>query len=196
MKKIFLVLTVALVVTMSNFAEAVPVTRTQFDKIFSDIEKLPVEEPTLNFNAETFIEKFNGIITVILTESMGADDAETMAPVCLIEDFRVLEKDNGELFINIFGDANVVIVGLTEKEGGNVKDLRLYYTTPEKRDESLFVVWLMMAFVKSIAPDVNPQTLMNELTAENSSGSVVKGDIEFSVADEGNLNVLKVRLAR
>lgn len=188
MKKFFVTLAIAIFLSTSNFAEAVPFTRTQLDKIFFDAEQVE-NNSTLNINAATLTEKFNGLITPILQETMGTNDVSAMAHLFLIKDSKIFEKPSGNIFVNIFGDYRVALVGLSES-GGNFKKLSMYYTTPEERDESLFTVWLLSAFVKSIAPDVNPQTLMNELTAENSSGTAIKDDVKFSIAEEGNLNVL------
>ena len=112
-----------------------------------------------------------------------------MAHLFLIKDYKIFSKPTGDIFANMFGDYRVAIVG-TSATGENFKVLNFYYTTPEEKDESIFTVWLLTAFVKSIAPEVNPQTLMNDLTAENSSGSVVAGGVKFSIASEDNLNIL------
>ena len=170
--------------------EAVPFTRAQLDRIFFDVEQVPANSPTLNLNAATLTEKFNGIVTPILKESLGTDDVSAMAHLFLIKDAKIFSKADGDTFANVFGDYRVALVGLSEPNGGNFKNLRMYYTTPENNDESIFTIWLLSAFVKSIAPDVNVQTLMNELTAENSSGTATKGNVKFSIAEDGNLNVL------
>ncbi|MBR4643050.1 MAG: hypothetical protein IKO74_10120 [Selenomonadaceae bacterium] len=182
MKKFLTALIVLLM--FSAQVEAVPFTRTQLDKMYFDAEQVQATS-TLNLNAETFKEKFNGLITPILKEAMGTDDVSAMAHLFLIKDYKII----GETFTNMFGDYRVAVIGQCAADG-NFKALSLCYTTPEERDESIFTIWLLTAFVKSISPEVNPQTLMNELTAEDSSGSVVEGDVKFSIASEGNLNTL------
>ena len=169
--------------------EAVPFTRAQLDRIFFDVEQVPANFPTLDLNAATLTEKFNGLVTPILQETMGTDDVSAMAHLFLIKDAKTFNKPDGDLFANIFGDYRVALIGWSES-GGNFKRLNLCYTTPEERDESLFTVWLLTAFIKSLAPDADPQALMNALTAENFSGSVVEGGVSFSIAEDGNLNVL------
>lgn len=190
MKKFFVTLSAVLIMTCATFTEAASFTQPQLDKIFLEAEQSPTTAATLNLNAATLTEKFNGIVTPILKEAMGTDDISAMAHLFLIKDAKIFSKANGDTFANIFGDYRVALVGLSESNGGNFKNLHMYYTTPESNDDSIFTIWLMTAFVKSIAPDVNVQALMNELTAENSSGTVVKGGIKFSVAEDGNLNVL------
>ena len=189
MKK-FLTALIALLI-MSAQVEAIPFSKEQLDRIFIDVESAQ-STSTLNLNVATLKEKFNGLITPILQETMQTNDVSAMEHLFLInnKDSKVFSKPDGDTFANIFGDYRVALVGLTEPNGGNFKIISLYYTTPEERDESLFTVWLLTAFVKSISPDVDPQALMNELTAENSSGSTVKAGIKFSIASEGNLNVL------
>ncbi|MBR0288772.1 MAG: hypothetical protein IJQ82_07315 [Selenomonadaceae bacterium] len=188
MKKIFLAAVVFLLLTAQ--VEAVPFTRTQLDKMFFDVGQVQTDS-TLALNAETFKEKFNGIITPLLKEAMGTDDVSAMEPLFLIKNYKII----GETFTNIFNDYRIGIVGNCAADG-NFKVLTFYYTTPEEKDESIFTIWLMTAFVKSIAPEVNPQILMNELTAENSSGNVVKGDVKFSLTEDGNLNALTATKAK
>ena len=190
MKKFFTALMIALLLSTSNFAEAVPFTRTQLDTIFMDTGKLPTSNSTLDLNIDTFKEKFNGLITPILQQTMGSNDVSTMAHLFLIKDYKVFSKPDGDVFANIFGDYRVALVGLTEPNGGKFKRLNIFYTTPEEKDESLFTVWLLTAFVMSITPDVDAQALMNELTAENSSGTAVKSGVKYSISDDGNLNCL------
>jgi len=189
MKKFLAALTVAFILASSNFAEAIPFSRTQLDKIFFEVEQIPAPNSTFDLNAETLKEKFNGIITPILKDAVGTDNLSAIEHLFLIKNYKIFSKPTGDIFANMFGDYRVAIIG-TGATGENFKVLNFYYTTPEEKDESIFTVWLLTAFVKSIAPEVNPQTLMNDLTAENSSGSVVAGGVKFSVASEGNLNVL------
>ena len=184
MKK-FLITAIAFLIIAAQ-AEALPFNRTQLDKMFLDVEQVQTES-TLVLNVESFKEKFNGLITPILKEAMATNDVSAMEHLFLIKDYKVI----GNIFANIFGDYRVAVIGNCAADG-NFKVLSLYYTTPEEKDESIFTIWLMTAFVKSLAPEVNPQTLMSELTAENSSGSVVKDNLKFSIAEDGNLNVLTV----
>lgn len=186
-KKFLAALTVALILTGSN-VEAAEFTQAQLDKIFLNVGQIE-SSATFNLNAETLKEKFNGIITPILQEATGSDDVSAMAHLFLIKDYKVFEGADGDTFANIFGDYRVALVGATAADG-NFKSLTLCYTTPENSDESIFTIWLLTAFVKSVAPEANPQTLMNDLTAENSSGSVVADGVKFSIAEDENLNVL------
>lgn len=187
MRKILTTLIILLM--MSAQVEAVPFTREQVDRIFMDVES-SASPSTLNLNVETLKERFNGQITPILQETMGTEDVSAMAHLFLIKEYKVFGKPDGDIFANIFGDYRVALVGLSEPDGGNFKTLSLYYTTPEEKDDSIFTIWLLTAFVKSIAPEVDVETLMNELTAEGSSGVAIKGDIKFSIEADGNLNFL------
>mgnify|MGYP007102018482 CR=1 FL=1 len=182
--------TLIIILLMTAQVEAIPFSREQVDRIFIDIESAE-NTSTLNLNAETLKEKFNGLVTPILQETMGTDDVSAMEHLFLIndKDSKIFSKPGGDTFANIFGDYRVALVGASE-QNGNFKILSLYYTTPEEKDESIFTIWLLTAFVKSISPEVDVQALMNELTAENSSGTVIKDGVKFSIAADGNLNVL------
>ena len=168
---------------MTAQVEAVPFTREQVDRIFIDVES-NASTSTLNINVETLKEKFNGQITPILQETMGTEDVSAMAHLFLIKEYKVFSKPDGDIFANIFGDYRVALVGLSEPNGGNFKTLSL------EKDDSIFTIWLLTAFVKSISPEVDVETLMNELTAENSPGFAIKGDVKFSISEDGNLNFL------
>lgn len=188
MKKFLAALTVALILTGGN-VEAAEFTQAQLDKIFLNVGQVE-SSSTLNLNADTLKEKFNGLITPILKEATGSDDVSAMAHLFLIKDYKIFSSADGDTFANVFGDYRVALVGKTATAGGNFKSLSLCYATPEDSDEAIFTIWHLTAFVKSIAPEVNPQTLMNELTAENSSGTVVASGVKFSIAEDGNLNIL------
>jgi len=188
MKRFFMALTIFLAISAQG--EAVPFSREQVDRIFIDIEAAE-NISTLNFNVATLKNNFNAIMTPILQQTMGTDDVSAMEHLFLIndKDSKTFSKPNGDIFANIFGDYRVALVGACNPNG-NFKILSLYYTTPEEKDESIFTIWLLTAFVKSFSPEIDVQALMNDLTAENSSGSTVKGNIKFSIAEDGNLNVL------
>ena len=175
---------------LSAQVEAAQFTREQMDKIFIAVEESPDSNLTFELNVETLKEKFNGFVTPILQETMGTEDVSAMAHLFLIKDYKVFSKPDGDTFANIFGDYRVALIGNCAANGGNFKTLSLYYTTPEEKDESIFTIWLLTAFVKSIAPEVDVQNLMNELTAENSSGTAIKDGVKFSISADGNLNVL------
>ena len=186
MKKFLTALIVLLI--FSAQVEAVPFSREQTDRIFLDVESAE-NAATLDLNVETLKEKFNGLVKPILQEAMGTEDVSAMEYLFLIKDYKIFSKPDGDIFANIFGDYRVALVGKCAADG-NFKILSLYYTTPEEKDESIFTIWLLTAFVKSLSPDVDVEALMNELTAENSSGTAIKGDVKFSISADGNLNVL------
>ena len=170
---------------LSAQVEAVPFTRTQLDKIFLDIDEQVQTDSTLNLNADTFTKKFNELMTPILKEAMELDDVSIMEPLFLIKNPKVIDNT----FANMFDGYRTLIVGLNS-EDGNFKVLSFCYTTPEERSESLFTIWLLTAFVKSISPETDAEALINDLTAENSSGSLVKGNVKFSITTNNNLNTL------
>lgn len=173
-----------LLLFLSAQVEAVPFTRTQLDNIFLNVENQQ-SSATFDLKPTTFQEKFNGIITPILKKAMETDDVTAVEYLFLIKDYKVI----GNTFANMFGDYRVMIVANCS-ENGDFKALSFCFTTPEERDESLFTVLLISAFVECISPDLDPESLMNELTAGDSSGSVVKGDVKFDLTADNNLNIL------
>ncbi|MCR5834119.1 MAG: hypothetical protein K6G55_05675 [Selenomonadaceae bacterium] len=195
MKLFIIALTFLISLTVNNFAQAVPFTRTQMDTIFVDVEQIKSDN-TFDFNVDSFKEAFNARITPILQNITGTDDISAMEHLFFIYDYKVFEKPDGDLFANIFPDSRIALVGMLEPNGGNFKNLNLYYTTPEEKDESLFTVWLLTAFIQTLTPDVIPQALMTELTAENSLGESVKDGVKYKISSQGNLNVLTATIAQ
>ena len=187
MRKFILALTVALLLTVGD-VEAAEFTQAQLDKIFLNVGQVE-NTATFDLNAETLKEKFNGIITPIIKEATGSDDVSAMAHLVLIKNYKIFNGADGDTFANVFEDYRGALVGVSSANG-NFKSLSFCYTTPENSDEAIFTIWLLTAFVRSISPDVNPQTLMNDLTAANSSGTVVAGGVKFLIAEDGNLNIL------
>lgn len=175
-------------VMMTAQVEATPFTRTQLDSIFVNVEQ-GESSATFDLNAETFKEKFNGIVIPILKRAMGTDDVSEVEYLFLIKDYKII----GNTFANMFGDYRVMIIANCA-EDGNFKNLSLSFTNPEEKDESIFTILLFSSFVECLAPDVNPKALIEELTAENSPGEIIKGDIKFSFKADGNLNTLTATL--
>ena len=195
MKNFFVALTVLLAVTCANFAEAAPFTEEQFGQIFAAVTQNPAAAPertkTLDLNVETLKAKFDNIATLILKHQLGTDDVSQMEYLFTINDYKIFPNEGGETFAKIFG-SNVALVGVTASNGGNFKVLQCCYTAPEDQDETLYVQLILTAFIHTVAPDVEVPALMNELTAANSLGSTVKGDLNFSMTEDGNLNTLTV----
>lgn len=195
MKKFVAALTILLAVTAANLSEAAPFTESQFGRIFTDVAQNPAAAPenskTLDVNVDTFKEKFDTAAKLILKQVLGTDDISDMEYLFTINDYKIFPNAGGDTFAKIFG-SNVAVVGVTLPEGGNFKILQCCYTAPEDKNETLYVQLILTAFVHSVAPEVEVPTLMNELTAENSSGTVTRGDLKFSIAEDGNLDTLTV----
>ena len=195
MKKFVAALTILLAVTAANLSEAAPFTESQFGRIFTDVAQNPAAAPenskTLDVNVDTFKEKFDTAAKLILKQVLGTDDISDMEYLFTINDYKIFPNAGGDTFAKIFG-SNVAVVGVTAPDGGNFKILQCCYTAPEDKNETLYVQLILTAFVHSVAPEVEVPTLMNELTAENSSGTVTRGDLKFSIAEDGNLDTLTV----
>lgn len=191
MKKIFAALVIALTLTVGNLAEAADITREQSDKIISDFQKTEYNS-TLKIDAESFMTRFNWFIVPIVQDGLDKDDISDIEHLFVIEDCETLRSDSGVIYSKIFGyrGAMVVCVSSGNDEHDPLKSVNFCYTTPKTKEESIFTVWLLKAFVGSISTEIDVQNLMSELTAEGSSGSVVKGGVKFSVMEDGDLNIL------
>ena len=191
MKKFLVALTILFCVTGS--VEAVPFTEDQLGRIFAVVTQNPAAAPenskTLAVNVNTFKEKFDNIAVLTLKQALGTDDVSEMEYLFTINDYKIFPNEGGETFAKIFG-SNVAIVGVTAPDGGNFKILQCCYTLPEDKNETLYVQLILSTFVRTVAPDVDAPSLMDELTAENSLGSTARGDVLFSLTENDNLNTL------
>lgn len=186
MKKFLMALTVALALIGGNVAAA-KITDEQLANILLQTAQV---ESTKPLDAIAFQDRFNWLIAPIIRDDMNIEDASAMEYFFTIKDFNVSDVAGGKIYSYIFGYPGGAVVGIRATEEENFKVLSLCYTTPESTDEAVFTIWLMKAFVGSIAPNVDARDLMNELTAEGAAGCVVKDGVKFTITDDGNLNIL------
>lgn len=184
----FLLAAIALLILTAQ-VEAAGLTGEQLDKAFAHAKQGENNAP-LYLNDEDFQDRFNWLIAPIIQDGMGIDDASAMEYFFLVKDYDVTETANGTIYAYVFGYNGVAVVGLSAANDDAFKVLSLCYKTPENADESVFTGWLMKAFVGSITPDVDVQALIKDLTTGNSSGGIVKNGVRYSVAEDGNLNIL------
>ena len=191
MKKIFTALAVALILIAGNLSEAAEITREQSDKIIRDFQKTAYNS-TLAIDTESFMTQFNWYIVPIVQDGLDKDDISEVEHLFIIDNCETLNADGGNIYSKIFGYRGAMLVCMSsgEDEHDPLKAVNFCYATPKTKEESIYTIWLLKAFVGSISTDIDVQNLMSELTAENSSGSVIKGGVKFSIAEDGDLNIL------
>ena len=191
MKKIFVALTVALILSASNIAAASALfTEEQFDKIVAHTVANPAAAvaATLNLDAVTFQRNYNAFITNFIRET-GAqgDDAAMMEQVFTLSDAKTFENGSKQIFAKNFAN-RAVIVGFNEA-GGNFKVLNFFATIAEDRDDALFNVLVLQGFVRGIDPTLNAVELLNEMQKDPSK-PVIQNGVKFSVATIENINIV------
>ena len=84
-------------------------------------------------------------------------------------------------------DINIAIEELADEDSDESEVHRKRRTALRR-----FFYFAVIKIFRTPAPKISKpaSSLMSELTAENSSGNVVKGNVKFSIAEDGNLNVL------
>ena len=195
MKKIFLALTIALTM-IGSMTEAADITDEQFKKIIQDVGQTKIESH-FHMSAYELRTQFNWYIVPIIQDDLHREDISDLLPLFKLDNYEVLDSENGKIYLGRFKYKSVALVCLSDAEDADhSKIFSLYYTSPEKKEYAVFISWFLTAFVGSISTEIDVKTLMGELTAENSSGSVVKDGFKFSLAEDGNLNVLSVTLAQ
>lgn len=191
MKKFCLALTIALILSISNFADAATMfTAEQFDKIVAFTVKNPAvnSNATLNLNAATFKQNYDIFITNFIKETNAVgQDAAMMRQIFLLNDAKTYENGTNQIFAKNFLN-RVVIVGLNEI-GGNFKVLNFFATIAEERDDAMFNVLVLNAFIRGINPDLDATELLNE-ASKNPSEPVIRNGVKFSVATIENINIV------
>ena len=194
MKKIFLALTIALTL-IGNFVEAADITDDQCKKIVQDVGQLKIDS-TFQMDADAFQTRFNWYIVPIIQDALDKDDVPEVIRLFVLKNYDVSDAADGKVYLGRFEYRGAAVAFLSTADGEHLKALNLYYATPEKKEYAVFTSWLLTAFVGSISTDIDTRELMGELTADGSSGSVVKDGFKFSIAEDGNLNVLTATMAK
>lgn len=201
MRAIFMALAVvAIFFAWSNNVSAAVFTQEQVDKIMNYVEQNPAASPentsALNLTPAQLQEKFNAELKPVLDKTQFENDEErtTMEKVFLIQDFQIFEEENGKFYLNIFGDG-VAILGMTGNNDDRFKLASCAYINPESQGEKVLSSLVLFSFVKSVAPEENPQKLLETLAAEQ-SGSLTRNGIKFSVIKDGNLILLSAVAAQ
>ena len=195
MKKIFRALAlVTIFFAWSNNVSAAVFTQEQVDKIMNYVDQNPAASPentsALNLTPEQLKTKFNAELKPVLDKTQFENDEEraTMEKVFLIQDFQLFEEEGGKFYLNVFGDG-VAILGMTGNNDDSFKLASCAYINPETQGEKVLSSLVLFSFVKSVAPEENPQKLLETLAAEQ-SGSLTRNGIKFSAVKDGNLILL------
>lgn len=195
MKKIFMALAVvAIFFAWSNNVSAAVFTQEQVDKIMNYVDQNPAASPentsALKLTPEQLKEKFNAELKPVLDKTKFENDEEraTMEKVFLIQDFQIFEEEGGKFYLNIFGDG-VAVLGMTGNNDDNFKLASCAYINPETQGEKVLSSLVLLSFVKAVAPEENPQNLLETLAAEQ-SGTLTRNGIKFSAVKDGNLILL------
>ena len=192
MKKFFVALTVALILSAGNIAAAATVlfTEDQLDKIVAHTIGNPAASnaATLNLDAATFQRNYNAFITNFIREA-GAqgDDAAMMERIFTLNDAKTFENGSKQIFTKNFMN-RVVVIGFNES-GGNFKVLNFFATLAEERDDALFNVMVLQGFVRGIDSNLNAVELLGELQKDPSK-PVIRNGVQFSVATIDNINIV------
>ena len=192
MKKFFVALTVALILSAGNIAAAATAlfTEDQLDKIVAHTVGNPAASnaATLNLDAATFQRNYNAFITNFIREA-GAqgDDAAMMERIFTLNDAKTFENGSKQIFTKNFMN-RVVIIGFNES-GGNFKVLNFFATLAEERDDALFNVMVLQGFVRGIDSNLNAVELLGELQKDPSK-PVIRNGVQFSVATIDNINIV------
>ena len=187
MKKIFIALMIALIVTSSSLVEAAEFTGEQFNQMFTITAKNPAvnQNKTLKFNDETFRKNFNAFMINFIKQTNAGDDAAMIEKFLLIDGTAASPKGDYFVFGKNFG-GKVVIIGLSEI-GKNFKVLNFFAAKIENRDDALFYTLILNGFVKSISPDLDADTLLNKL---KKNSVVIRGGVKFSVTKSGDIDII------
>ena len=189
MKKFLTALLIAFLVTANNFSEAAEFNGEQIKRMFSVTVQNPAvaQVKTLKLDAETFRKNFNDYIANFIREMNLGGDGVLMNRLLTIDAAAVTVKDDYCIFGKNFG-GKVVIVGFGEKDK-NLKVLNFFAAKINNRDDALFYSLMLDAFVKSISPDLDAKTLLDELD-KNSDATLIRGGVKYSVTKDADTDII------
>lgn len=194
--KIFLMVSVIVLVLTAQIREvsAVAFTHEQLDKIVDYLSQNPATTPentaTLKLDAAQLKDSFNAALEPILSKAQFESDEEReiMEKLFYIKEFQIFESDEGNLYMNVFGDS-VAIFGVTGTDNSRFKLLSCAYTMPETQNDNTLSSLVLASFVQSLLPTTDVETFLRELSSEQ-SGNVNRDGVKFSLGRDGNLILL------
>lgn len=199
LKKFFLALfAFALIVAAEHSvyaAAAAQITKDQFEHMAANTLQSAAAsaDATLNIDAATFQRNFDAFVKNFIGETnANAQDAAHMAQIFTLNDAKTFDVEGKQLFAKNFLN-RVMIIGVKDA-GGNFKVLNFFAAQAEERDDALFDVLVLQAFVKGITPDFDAMDLLR--TAKNDpDGAAIHNGVRFSVFNADNLNIVSATVA-
>ena len=190
MRKLCAVFAIILILTAGKSIEAADFTPEQVDKIFDiTIQKgVDVENSALPFDTATFQMNFNAFMTDFISSVSNGEDFAAMQNALLINNPIISPRNEGTVFAKNFFN-RVAVVGLSDVDG-KLKVLNFFATQPEGRDDSLYHVLILQAFVKGISPDYDATTLLNDL---KKNSTVIRNGVRYTISKDGDLNIVTVK---
>ena len=198
MKAILAALAVVLILAGSH-VEAAEFTHEQIDKIMAYVNQNPAASPentaTLPLTPTMFRKNFNADVKSVLDKAQfdSAEDREIMEKIFLIQDFQVYESNDGKFYLNVFGN-RVAIFGVTANDNNRFKFVSCAYTMPENQDEKSLSSLILVTFAKAVALNENPQALLSDLAAAQSS-TLTRNGVTFSAVRDNDLILLSATKA-
>lgn len=196
MRKFFvaltITLTVALTLTLANFAEAAQFTQDQFEQMVTTTVQNPAaaskNTTTLPINVTTFQNNYNAFMTNFISQTNATgEDATMMQKIFLITEPKIFTKDDETLFAQNFLNKSMII-GLSNN-GSNFKVLTFFAVQSDEREDLMVNVLVLNAFVKGITPDYDSTALLDDI-GKSSDATVVHNGVKYTVSKVGNLNVV------
>ena len=192
MRKFFVMLTVALMLTVTNFAEAaVQFKQEHFDQMIGatvqnpaavqNISQLPVNATIFQGNYNSFMKSF-----IKDTKATG-DDLAMMEKIFLITEPKIFTKENEVLFAQNFSN-KAMVIGLS-KDGDKFNVLNFFAPKSDDKNDALFNALIISAFIKGIDSTYDINALFNEIT-NSPDATVIHNGIQYSISRLGDLEVM------
>ena len=189
MRRFVAAMAFALMLTAVNLAEAAtPFTNEQIDKMFSITVQNPAAEDssTLPIDSATFQRNFNAFMMNFINDVSSGEESKMLQEIFLLNNASVTEHDEGIVFSKNFLN-RAAVVGLSD--GGNFKVLNLFAAQLDDRDDALFNVLILQAFVRSISPDFDAMTLLRR-AKKNPTAPIIHNGVNYTITKTDNLNIV------
>lgn len=189
MRKFFAAVMLALILSTNNFSEAAQFTQEQLDQMISMTVQNPAAEKnsTLPVDFAAFQTNYNDFMNSFINETNAGTDAAMMRQIFLMNNLHVHDEGKNKIFIKNFSN-RVMIIGLC-KSGGKFKVMNFFSTHEEGRDDVLFDVLIMQAFVRGITPGFDA-TVLIDAANKNPNAPFIHKDVKYFLTSDGNLNII------
>ena len=192
MKKFFIALTIALTLTVANFAAAEKIPNTQLRAILTEVLTVPISKP-LPLTFAQFKGNFNAMMLSSFADSAKqSSEFANAKKFILLDNVEVLQSGTNKLFVKPFIPGEVVLVGLVDSATDRIKTISYFFSDPQSRKDQTIYGLILLCVFKSVAPNADAGILGTEL---GNDGIAVRDGVKFNMRRDSQVYILTITAA-